>query len=109
MKQCPHCKNEIDNKAVMCIHCGKMVSFEEGPDAVVRAMLPVGRSGYAITAGYLALFSVLILPAPLAFIFGILAYRDIKKNPEKHGMGRAWFGIIMGILGMGVFILMIMS
>src|SRR5690242_3226734 len=107
MKQCPHCCKEIDSKAVLCIHCGKMLAVEEEPGSLARALLPVGRSGYAIAAGYLALFSILLAPAPLALIFGILAYGDIKKNPHKHGMGRAWFGIIMGTLGTGIIALLI--
>ncbi len=102
MKLCPHCSKEIDTKAVLCIHCGRMITVAENPGAVARALLPVGRSGYAIAAGYLALFSIMVAPAPLALVFGVLAYRDIKKNPHKHGMGRAWFGIIMGLLGTGV-------
>jgi hypothetical protein len=65
----------------------------------MRLLLPVGRSGWAIAAGYLALFSVLLIPAPLALIAGILAIREIKRNPKKHGMGRAVFAIFMGLLG----------
>ena len=61
-------------------------------------LLPVGRSGFAIAAGYLGLFAVIFFPAPLALLFGILAYRDIKRNPKKSGMGRAIFGIVMGAL-----------
>lgn len=64
----------------------------------MRILLPVGRSGYAIAAGYLGLVSVLFFPAPFALLFGILAYRDIKQNPKKGGMGRAIFGIVMGAL-----------
>lgn len=33
-------------------------------DAELRHLVPVGRSGLAIAAGYLALFSVLFIPAP---------------------------------------------
>ena len=69
------------------------------PDAVTRMMLPVGRSGWAIAAGYLALFAVLIVPAPLALICGILAVRDFRRHPEKFGRGRAVFGVVMGTLG----------
>jgi hypothetical protein len=61
-------------------------------------MLPIGRSGFAIAAGYIALFSVLVIPAPFAILFGYLALRDIKRHPEKTGKGRAWFGIVMGVL-----------
>jgi hypothetical protein len=59
-------------------------------------VVPVGRSGWAIAAGYFGLFSILILPAPLAIWFGVMAIRDIKKNPEKMGIVRAWFGILAG-------------
>ena len=67
-------------------------------DPAMRMLLPVGRSPLAIIAGYLGLFSVIFLPAPLALLFGILALRDIKKNPEKGGKGRAIFGLVMGAI-----------
>lgn len=74
-----------------------------GQDAGIRLLLPVGRSIWAIAAGYLALFSVLLVFAPPALICGLVAISDIRKsklgpNP-KHGMGRAIFGIVMGFLG----------
>lgn len=103
---CRGCGKEIHSSAPTCPHCGAQQQLPNSGsnDAVLRAMLPVGRSGYAIAAGYLALFSVLILPAPFALIFGILAIRDINKNSEKHGMGRAIFGVVMGGLGTLVFL-----
>ncbi|MDQ2088101.1 DUF4190 domain-containing protein [Herbivorax sp. ANBcel31] len=94
---CRECGKEINNKAVVCVHCGVRTGVGE-PDAVMRMLLPVGRSGYAIAAGYLGLFSPLLIPAPLAVIFGILAIRDIKKNTHKHGMVRAIFGITIGAI-----------
>jgi hypothetical protein len=69
-----------------------------GDDPMVRMLLPVGRSGWAIAAGYLGLLSLLGIFAPFALITGILAVRDIRRHPEKHGLGRAWFGIVMGAL-----------
>jgi hypothetical protein len=69
---------------------------DPGEDAGMRMLLPVGRSGWAIAAGYLGLFSVLFVPAPLALIAGILAIREMKRDPKKHGMGRAVFGLVMG-------------
>lgn len=69
----------------------------------MRMLLPVGRSGWAIAAGYLGLFAVLAVPAPFALLTSILAIREIRRSrnsPKKlHGMGRAVFGLIMGILG----------
>jgi hypothetical protein len=80
-----------------------------GQNAGARWLLPVGRSGWAIAAGYLGLLSVLMVPAPLALLFGILAIRDIKRNPQRHGMGRAIFGIVMGALFTVVLLLMLVS
>jgi len=71
----------------------------QGDDPVVRMLLPVGRSGWAIAAGYLGLVSILGIFGPFALITGIVAVMDIRQHPEKHGLGRAWFGIIMGALG----------
>lgn len=70
-----------------------------GSSAGMRFLLPVGRSGWAIVAGYLGLFSILMFPGPFAVLAGILGVRDIKRNPNKHGMIRAGFGIAMGMLG----------
>jgi hypothetical protein len=74
-----------------------------GDNAGMRMLLPVGRSGWAIAAGYVGLISVLVVPAPLAIILSIIAIRSIKKSKAtdhpKHGMGRAIFGLVMGILG----------
>jgi predicted acyltransferase len=75
----------------------------------MRMLLPVGRSGYAIAAGYLGLFSLLIVPAPFAVLFGILAIRHIRRNSTKHGMGRAVFGVVMGVLGTAVLVFILVS
>ena len=70
-----------------------------GQDAGMRMLLPVGRSLWAIAAGYLGLVSVLCVPAPLAMICGIIALIDIQSDKKKHGLGRAIFGLIMGVIG----------
>jgi len=78
-----------------------------GDNAGVRLLLPVGRSGWAIAAGYLGLFSLLIFPAPFALATGIYAIIDIRRNPKKHGMGRAIFGVVMGGLATLLLVLML--
>jgi len=76
-------------------------SDEERPELAMRMLIPVDRSALSIIAGYCGLFSVLCFPAPFALILGILAIVDIKKsNGKKHGLGRAWFAVIMGALFM---------
>ncbi len=79
-----------------------------GDDAGMRVLLPVGRSGWAIASGYLGLISVLLIPAPFALLTGILAIREMSRNPKKHGMGRAIFGIVMGsIFSLGLLLLLL--
>lgn len=74
-----------------------------GDDAGMRLLLPVGRSGWSIAAGYLGLFGLAVFPAPLALIVSIIAIMDIKKSKQsdkpKRGLGRAIFGLIVGVLG----------
>jgi hypothetical protein len=71
-----------------------------GADAGMRMLLPVGRSGWAIAAGYLGLFSLFGgCVGPIAIVISIIAIRDIKTHPDRHGMGRAIFGLVLGIVG----------
>lgn len=100
---CRDCGKEIHEKAVVCVHCGVPTLVPQKTSgesrAALRMVLPIDRSGYAIAAGYLGLFSVLLVFAPFALLFGILGVRDIKKHTNKLGMGRSVFGIIMGAIG----------
>ncbi len=92
-----------------CASCGKPITVPPiagyapprpiDQDPIVRMLIPIGRSAWAIAAGYAGLFSLLCFPGPIALVLGIVAIRDIKRHPEKHGMGRAIFGLVMGILG----------
>jgi len=104
---CFSCGTQNPNDAPYCVRCGQVLvqvvpqpgvgDFEDNP--AIRMLLPVGRSVWAIAAGYAGLFAVLCFPAPIALILAVIAIRDIKRHPEKHGMGRAVFGLVMGILG----------
>jgi sugar phosphate permease len=67
--------------------------------AAMRMLLPIGRSGLAIAAGYLGLFAIILIPAPIALAVGIAAILHLRSHPEKHGMGRAVFGTVMGLAG----------
>lgn len=74
-------------------------SDDEDESAAMRWILPIGRSGWAIAAGYAGLFALAIFPAPLALALGLVAVRDLKRHPAKRGMGRAVFAILTGTLG----------
>lgn len=96
---CASCGKQIHDRAVVCVNCGLQIRPSgTTEDSALKMVLPIGRSVHAIIAGYLALFSFLFPVGFLALIFGVLALRDIDQNPEKTGKGRAWFGIVIGIL-----------
>lgn len=64
-------------------------------------LLPVGRSGWAIAAGYLGLIGWLIFPlAPAAVLCAELGRREIERNRAKHGMGRVVVGYLGGVIGL---------
>ena len=113
---CPHCglqtnvPEEYAGQSGPCAECGRQITIpplgppagpapafrpraDIGDDPAIRMLIPVGRSGLAIAAGYAGLIPCL---GPVAILLGILAIRDLKKNPDKHGMGRAIFGVVMG-------------
>jgi hypothetical protein len=101
---CRGCGGQIHVTAHTCPSCGApqqvvTASSAAGGDEALKYLIPVGRSGWAVAAGYLAFFAIFALPAPFALAAGILGLRDIKQNPEKLGKGRAIFGIVMGGLG----------
>lgn len=96
---CPHCGRPLPAFGSFCGGCGRPVPAAPPAAAVdpaMRFVLPVGRSGLAIAAGYLGLFSPIAIFAPFALIVGILALRDLARNPGRLGRGRAWFGVISG-------------
>ncbi|MGE3108894.1 MAG: GYF domain-containing protein [Phycisphaerales bacterium] len=75
-----------------------------------RMLLPVGRSGYALAAGYLGIFALFpflgFVAGALAIVFGILAIRDIRRHPQRHGLVRAVVGISLGGLSVIAHVIM---
>lgn len=81
-----------------------------------RMLLPVDRSKLAVITGYcglLGLFFIpaiiiqddnflLSIPAIIAMTCGVSAIKEIKKSQQtsqpKYGMGRAIFGIVIGVI-----------
>ncbi len=84
------------------------------PDDGLRFLIPTkSTSAWSLTAGYVGIFCIFIFPiAPLAIVFGILGIRDLKRNPEKNGWGRAITGIVLGglvSLGALVFLVFVLT
>ena len=113
---CPRCGRQTNvaegyvGQSGPCGGCGQTVTIHApgmapmsaggrlGDDPLLRMVLPVGRSAWAIAAGYAGLFSLTLFGAPIAFILSIVAIYDLRKYPEKHGWGRAIFGLVMGLI-----------
>lgn len=75
----------------------------------MRWVIPVGTSGWAIAAGYLGLFSLLCLPGPLAVFCGLMAIRELRRNPNLSGWGRAILGLVLGSLGTLILLMTLLS
>jgi hypothetical protein len=108
---CSKCGSPNQDNHVRCIKCGNLLRGQSdmGESAAMRMLLPVGRSGLAIAAGYAGLFALLVAPAPIALVLGIMAMFDLKRNPKKHGWGRAIFGTVVGLAGTGLLIFVLIS
>ena len=102
---CRGCGKQMHETALACPQCGAPSGVQasntsgSSTNSGLQYLIPIGRSGWAIAAGYLAFFALFLFPAPLALLCGIMALLDIKKHPEKLGMPRAIFGIVTGALG----------
>ena len=72
-------------------------------------VVPIGASLWAILAGYAGLLSLgFCCLGPPAIVFGILGIRDIRRNPQRHGMVRCVLGIVFGTIGtIGLIIMVI--
>ncbi len=81
------------------------------PEGGLQFIVPTGRtSASSLAAGYLGLFGIVVLPlAPAALVLGILGVRDLRKNPEKNGWGRAITGIALGGLMTLIALAMLLS
>ena len=80
-------------------------SAAAGPQDPLHWVVPVGRRGWAIAAGYVAIVAAFCwLLAPIALGMGVWALVDIKRHGGL-GQGRAWFAIATG--GVGTLLLLL--
>jgi len=126
MMICSNCGKENQGNASFCNQCGARFQQpqnhyplypyqaarpqELSDDPTIRALLPVGRTGLSIAAGWIGFFSLIIWPLGfIAVIFSIVALNELNKRPDMLGKGRALFGLMAGLVGIGLFILVIVT
>ncbi|MDX9723207.1 MAG: DUF4190 domain-containing protein [Myxococcota bacterium] len=97
---CRKCGNPVEPRAAACPSCGTPTGVVQTPqvDNGLAMLVPIGRAPLAIAAGYLGIFSLFMIFAPLSLLVSILALRQLRQNPELKGKGRAIFGLVMGLV-----------
>lgn len=84
------------------------MSYEHNPaQAAPRPMYnaPTKTNGFAVTAMVLGIVGVSLL----AVIFGHVSLGQIKRNPNESGRGMALAGVILGYVGMALYVILIIA
>ena len=78
-------------------------------EKVLEWTVPINRSGWAIAAGYVALFNIpFVILGPISITLGIVGLLDAKKK-QKRGKGRSLFAIIYGAIATAILLYFIIS
>ena len=90
---CSCCGSEVEeDNASVCINCNAYLIAKSSDNTSIE-------QNDNIATKFLVLLLVLVIPISYPLISGISALLDVKKYPEKYGLSRVWFGIIMIIMG----------
>lgn len=88
---CTHCGAEINDEAVICVHCG--IATHKHQQRVKREGNPLA------VIGFIMVFFVTIA----GLVSSIIAYRRCKENPNLQDKGLSLAGIIIGAIKLGLF------
>ena len=102
---------QVPLAATVVAHPGRRPASGPGgsPSDPLHWLLPPGRSGVSILAGYVALVAAFVwVLGPVSLVLGVLAVRAGGRG--GNGLGRAWFAVVVGaaaslgalVLGLGM-------
>jgi hypothetical protein len=79
----------------------------ESNNEALSLLIPVGQSGWAIAAGYLGLFSLLLWP--LGFVAVLASYKALSRRRTGAGMVRIVTGFVGGSVGICISLLILVA
>ena len=79
----------------------------DSSNETLSLLIPVGQSGWALAAGYLGLFSLLLWP--LGFVAVLASYKALSRRRTGAGMVRIVTGFVGGAFGICVSLLILVA
>ncbi len=100
---CPDCLIEIQGQK----YCGacKTMALRGAPPIVEEASIPCKEANEALTYSIVGIFCCGIILQPIAISKALKAKKMIAMNPRLTGSGKATAGLIIGIVGLVLWIL----
>jgi hypothetical protein len=100
---CSNCLVELQGQKY-CASC-KVMAVQQPPDAVVEAATPCPEASEALKYAIIGIFCIGIILEPIAIAKGFKARKLIAMNPNLSGQGKATAAIVIGIVGLVLWLL----
>ena len=100
---CPDCLVDIQGQK----YCGscKSMALRGGTPVVEEATIPCKEANEALTYSIVGLFCFGIILEPIAISKALKAKKMIEMNPRLTGSGKATAALIIGCVGLGLWVL----
>ncbi len=94
MKKCPYCAEEIQDKAIICTHCGRDIVIKE-PKQIILSIQPPNRPFIYVAAAGLIIGG--FLPSATIYSnFGSISIYGIQGD----GVITAFIGVVLGVVAL---------